>query len=298
MLIELINKNKRHLLRISIALCIAFSVNQWYSFSFQWWLPLTTFFVMLTDVGSAVYQGILRYFFILLIVCVISWIFSLTELMPVRAYDMTIGAVIGIIVNITLFPDPVDTYFCQSTAMILQCYNVYFQEIVKLLLHKKSIKVNQAKLEVEKAMLSLPLWVYETGFDLTLQKSYQYFVMKVSEMGELLFSMHHLARCHFSRQLTHIIAEPLQQSIQKGNQFFTALIHILHLKKLKMTAVDFYQEIEIMEQHFKESIQISTEMLDVSKDSVYLIEFIYNMRELQDILVKMSLALREGQKLL
>jgi hypothetical protein len=294
----LIKENKRHLLRMSVALCIAFSVNQWYSFSSQWWLPLATFFVMLTDVGSAVYQGILRYLLLLLAAGAVSWVFSLTEFVYVRAYDITVGAAIGIIVNITLFPDPVDKYFRQSTAMILQCYNFYFQDIVKLLLRKDSTSINKAKISVEQALLKLPLWVYETGFDLTLQKSYQYFVMKVSELGELLFSMHHLARYDFSKPFRQIIAEPLQQSVEKSNAFFTALIHILHLKQLEMTVMDFYQEIEIMEQNFKKSIIIPAEILDVSKDSVYLIEFIYNMRELQDILVKMSQALTESQKLL
>jgi hypothetical protein len=283
--------NKRHVYRIIIALGMAFIVNHYYSFSGQWWLPFATFFVMLTQTGSAIYQGIFRTVLLLVVIGGISLAFGTVESMQVRTDDITLGAFIGITSNVIIFPDRVDVLFRRSVAHILKCYNRYFQSIVHLLLTQQLLPAENEKIMIEKALQTLPIWVYETGFDLTLQKGHRYFVMKVNETGEILFSMHHLARYPFSSELLEVITSPLLEGVKKGGQFFEALITLLNLKTVSEGPFDFYQEIEIMENNFKKKVPLKLDVLDISKEYVYLIEFIYNIRELQDILIKMAEAL-------
>jgi hypothetical protein len=290
---NLLNENKRHLCRIIIALGLAFIVNHFYSFSNGWWLPLGAFFVMLTNTGSAIYQGVLRYVLLLIVVGMASWIFEPVELIHLRTYDITLGAFIGIIANVVIFPDRVDVDFRQSVALILKDYIGYFQFIVHLLLAQEKNLVENEKIIVEKALQKLPIWVYETGFDFALQRGYRYFIMKVNELAEILFSMHHLARYTFSNDLLAVIKVPLLDSVEKGEQFFTSFINVLNLKTITDMPQDFYHEIQIMENNFKQKIPLQIDILDISKEYVYLIEFIYNIRELQDILIKMAEALRK-----
>lgn len=292
-MVDLFNENKRHLYRMIIALGLAFIVNHFYSFSNEWWLPLGTFFVMLTNTGSAIYQGVLRYVFLLIVVGMASWIFETVELIHLRTYDITLGALIGITANVVIFPDRVDVDFRQSVVFILRDYIGYFQSIIHLLLAQQQNLAENEKIIVEKALQKLPLWVYETGFDFALQRSYRYFILKVNELAEILFSMHHLARYSFSSELLAVIKAPLLDSAKKGELFFESLINALNLKNITDKPYDFYHEIQTMENNFKQKIPLQLDILDISKEYVYLIEFIYNMRELQDILIKMAEALRK-----
>lgn len=283
--------NKKHILRIMLGLFLAFIVNRYYSFSHEWWLPLATFMVMLTDTGSAIYQGVIRYIVLLLVMGMLSWIFKSDEWVHVRAYDITLGALIGIVVNSAIFPDRVDVLFRQAVEPILKCYIAYLQSIIHLLLTQEKLPADKQKIRLEKALQKLPTWVYETGFDLALQKGHRYFVMKVNEVSEILFSMHHLARYPFSHELLEVITTPLSESGKKGEQFFHALNNALNLQFVSTEFIDFYQEIENMENNFRKKVPLSVDVLDISKEYVYLIEFIYHFRELHDILIKMAEAL-------
>lgn len=290
---NLLYGTKRHICRIIIALSVAFIVNQYYSFSSQWWLPLATFFVMLTYTGSAIYQGILWYVCFLIVIWIVSYLFGATELIQVRSYDVTLGALIGIMTNVLIFPDRVDVSFRQSVSFIMKYYISYLRAIVHLLLTQQQQAAETEKILLEKALQRLPTWVYETGFDFTLQKGYRYFVMKISEVSEILFSIHHLARYPFPNELLEVIKIPLLESLKKIEQFFESLIQVLNLKNVIGETFDFYQDIEMMESHFKKKVPLNLDIIDVSKEYVYLIEFIYNMRELHAILIKMAEALRE-----
>jgi len=55
-------------------------------------------------------------------------------------------------------------------------------------------------------LLHLPDWVYERGFDHTLQTGYQFFLMKIEEMSDVLFSMHHLVRYSYDKEFNCEIA--------------------------------------------------------------------------------------------
>jgi hypothetical protein len=247
---------------------------------------------MLTYTGSAIYQGILWYVCFLIVIWIVSYLFGATELIQVRSYDVTLGALIGIVTNVLIFPDRVDVSFRQSVSFIIKYYKSYLRAIVHLLLTQQQAAETE-KILLEKALKRLPTWVYETGFDFTLQKGYRYFVMKISEVSEILFSIHHLARYPFPNELLEVIKIPLLESLKKIEQFFESLIHVLNLKNVIGEPFDFYQDIEMMESNFKKKVPLNLDIIDVSKEYVYLIEFIYNMRELHAILIKMAESLRE-----
>jgi hypothetical protein len=289
------NINKRHFFRICLALAVSIAVSHWVSFTLQWWwMPLATIAVMLTSIGNALYQGILRYLSFLIVVIIISFVFSSMEILNFRAYDITIGAFIGIAINVFIFPDRIEVSFRQPMIAILDSYHNYFRSIMNALLKTPENNADLIKLSVEKALLHLPLWMYSTGFDITLKKGYQYFVMKISEMGEVLFALHHLARFSFSNEILDVIAQPLQAMTIKVGPFFQGLMDTLSLKSLTPGMADFGEDIDTMEQLFKNTILPPPDMLEASKESVYLIEFMYNIRELREILIKMMQALREN----
>ncbi|MCD6039880.1 MAG: hypothetical protein K0S27_1280 [Gammaproteobacteria bacterium] len=282
----------RHIFRMLFAVSIALLLNYYVVESMQGWLPFSTMMVMLTSTGSALYQGLQRFFIISGVVIVGSLIFPPFHLLYTRMYYVAIGAVVGILANIIILPDRVD-YECRNAFVpILKSYAYYFPAIVDLLLKSNLIDAEREKIHTEKNLRKLPQWVYEVGFDSTLQMGYRYFFMKVGQMGEILFAMHHLARHSFSDQLLNVIREPLLQCIPRLEQFIFSLITVLELKKLREGIVDFEAELATMEEKFRVMGSPLWEGLEGEKDAVYLAEFIYDLRDLRSAMLRLTEALR------
>lgn len=282
----------RHVVRILCAVVIALVMNHFVASTKQGWLPCAAVLVMLTATGSALYQGLWRFFVISCAVVLGSLIFSPMSLLYMRMYDVVLGALVGMVANIIILPDRVDTEYRMAFVPILRSYARYFSALVFLLLDKNIVDADREKIKVEKNLQQLPAWIYEVGFDTTLQKGYRYFFMKVGQIGEILFAIHHLARYAYSEDLLSIIREPLLQCILRVEQFMEAIITVLELKKLSEGITDFGPELEEIEKRFKEVVPVAMEAAMVETDYVYLTEFIYDMRELREVLLRLTEALR------
>ncbi len=282
----------RHTVRIFCALVASLVVNYYLASTKEAWLPLATLIVMLTPTGSALYQGLWRFFLLSSAVIIVSLIFSPIRSLYMRMYDVVLGAVIGIAFNVILFPDKVDIEFRNAFVPILRSYSLYFSSLVSLLLDKNSIDAEKEKVNVEEKLMKLPAWVYEAGFDLTLQKGYRYFFMKVGQIGEILFAMHHLARFTYPDNLLNTIREPLLQCIVRVEQFIAAIITVLELKKLSVKIIDFDLELAEIESQFKEIVSSAMDSVSPSTDLLYLTEFIYNLQELRNALLRLTQTLR------
>lgn len=290
---EMLQSNRvRHSLRIIVALLFAFFINYFFSFTHQWWLPLATFFVMLTQTGNAFFQGIKQFFILIVLVLLYSWLTYSVDLFYFRISDCILGVIIGIGFNVLLLPDLVDVEFRYIMIPIVKAFADYFAAIVKMLLHMDNVHAEAKKQIVEERLLTLPEWVYETGFDITLQKGHRYFTMKVAELYEILMAMHYLARYPYDKILLDAVREPLLQCLVQVENFFFALLTVLDLRTLAEGVVDFADDITVIEKNFKTIIPLSVEMLDVSKEYIYLAEFIYDLRDFRDAMMRLAQTLR------
>jgi hypothetical protein len=282
----------RHLSRIFCALVIALMINYYIKSPETGWLLFSTVAVMLTSTGSALYQGLLRFFLLTCVVVIGSLIFSSIHLLYMRMYSVALGALIGMLANIIILPDRVDVECRNAFIPILKSYNAYFSALVIFLLEKNATHAEREKINVEKNLQKLPVWVYETGFDLSLQKGYRYFFIRVEQMSEILFAMHHLVRHSFSENVLSVIREPLLQCVLRVEQFIAALITVLELKKLSEGIIDFGEELAAIEDKLKAIVPPMQEAFEEATDSVYLAEFVYCLRDLRNVLLKMTEALR------
>lgn len=283
--------SQKHIARICIALGIALIVNFFAAETKQGWLPCATIIVMLTPTGSALYQGIWRFFLVSSMVALVSLFFSSMHLLSMRMYDVVLGSVIGIIINVMVFPDKVDVEYRNAFIPLLKSYACYFSSLITLLLEQNSVNAEKAKIRVEKNFKKLPVWIYEMGFDLALQTGYRYFFMKVSQIGEILFSMHGLARYPFPKEVLQEIQKPLLQCAIHVEKICAALIIVLELKKLPKGVADFDEELVEIEEKIKNSIS-SMEIYSAKKEDIYLAEFSYYLRELRQLFIDLSKTLR------
>lgn len=282
----------RHIIRVSLALLIALLVSHYFSATPEGWIMASTFFVMLTQRGSALYQGLLHFLILMIMVAIVTLIFSNMDVLYSRASEISIGAMIGIAANLLIFPDRVDREFRETLIPILESFALYFSSIVSLLLRENMERAEIAKIRLEEELEHLPLWIYSSGFDITLQKGHRYFFMKISQISEILFTLHHAARNEYDPELLNQIQKPLKRSQIKIEKFIMALTTVLDLKKLTENVQDFYAEITEIENDFKHLTPLRLELIDNDKKYVYFAMFIYTLKEFHDALLRLAKTLR------
>ncbi len=280
----------RHVLSIIVALLIAMIVDHYYAISNCYLIPLTTIYVMQTPIGNSFYQGMRRLAFILILVALVSLVVFSMPFFYFMMHDVVIGAVIGIFINLLVLPRRADIEFRLAVLPLMQSYSDYFTNVVDMLLQKEAVLPGNSQLEIK--LQELPAWVYTTGFDSGLQMGYRFFLVKLTQISDVLFAMHHLARHEYDKELMAKIRLPLLQCTECVSKFFAAMIQVLELKELSEDVSDLEKEVAELEKQFKLIVPLSLEMLDMKRDYVYLAAFVYYFKDLRKLLVKLGEALR------
>ncbi len=205
-------------------------------------------------------------------------------------HDVLIGAAIGIISNLILLPRRVDTEFREKILPVVKVCNDYFSLIIDQLLQQENKQFDNAALE--NALLKLPDWVYQRGFSGVFQKGYRFFLIKIEQISDVLFSMHHLVRYQYDKELIAKIRPPLLQYVEHVNQFFSSIVTVLELKTLTDAPSDLENEMNELQKQFFSIVPSSLELLDMRRDYVYLAAFVYNLMDLRKLLLKLGEALR------
>lgn len=290
-MLKLFKINKfRYLLSLASALLVAIIANHYYASTSVFLIPLTALYVMQTPIGNSFYQGIRHFSLVLILVAIASLLVSSMPFFYLVMHDVVIGASIGIIANLIILPRRADTEFREAVLPLVRECSDYFTMTANYLLQKDVKDPGNAKLE--NRLLKLPLWVYERGFDSGLQVGYRFFLTRLTLISDVLFAMHHLARHEYDKELLAKIRLPMLQCMDYISQFFAAVVTVLELKELEEKVNDLEKEIDELEKQFHHVVPLSLDLLDMKRDYVYLAEFIYHLKDLRKLLLKLAEALR------
>jgi hypothetical protein len=223
------------------------------------------------------------------------------DLLYARLSDISIGAVIGILVNLSIFPSRVDEEFRSSVIPMLNIYSEYLTCIFDLLFKgKDSLSNTQAqRINFEKIIQAqsafFPMWVYESGLSVTLQPGHRHFLVMIERIGQILLSMHQIARQQIDDTLLQPMREPLITMRDQVKNIIQALVTVLNLKKLHGPVSDLGGELEKLEEAYKTAVPLPIELLDMSKNYIYLAAFIQDLKDLRFALVRLGNALKSSQ---
>lgn len=243
---------------------------------------------------------------------VLSWpmIFILTYLlavaMPVstvydRIFSITLGAIIGLLVNLIIFPLKADKIFRIEMVLLLQNYKTYLAAIMQLLFKEPDAILN-AQIKKHHVMQLLceangyPAWVYDTGLSIPLQPGHRHFLVMIERLGQIQFAMHHLARHMFDERLLQSLKPELFEVARQAQHIMDVIISVLNLEQLKESVSDLSDEIAQLENVFKRQVPLSLELIDMSKDYIYLTAFIEDFQDLRSVLIKLGLALAQSAR--
>lgn len=288
--IQLKNKKMRYVFGVSIALIVSWIMNHYSVTSHFFFIALITLFTMQTSIGNSFYQGMQKCILVFALSAIAALGVYSIQFFYAMAHDVLIGAGIGILVNVIIFPRKPDSEFREKIFPVIKLFNDYFSLIIDQLLQHKPNQWDQAVLE--NALLELPDWVYERGFDSVLQKGYQFFLMTIEHISDVLLSMHHLVQYSYDKELVAKIRPSLLQYVEQVNSFFLSIMKVLELKTLADEPSDLEQEFSQLQKQFFRIVPESLELLDIRRDYVYLAAFIYHLNDLRKLLLKMGEALR------
>ncbi len=290
-MIELTKNNKiRYMINLVVTMSLAFILNYYFAETDVFLIPLTAIYVMQTAIGNAFYQGMQKLLLVFAIITAASLQIYSMSFFYMLAHDVLIGSAVGIMTNLVFPPQKPDKEFRESILPAIKTLNDYFSMIIDQLLQQDSSHFDNTALE--NVLLKLPDWVYEPGFNNALQTGYRFFLMKVEQMSDVLMSMHHLARYQYDKELIAKIRPTLLHYVEHVNQFFISIVTVLELKVLSEEPSDLEHEMTELQNHLFTIVPSSLELLDMRRDYVYLAAFIYDLKELRNLLLKMGEALR------
>ncbi len=282
---------RRQGIRFFIILVVALAV-AWFS---QWIAGLLVFFVatwmMTAPVGRLFYSMMLRLFFLLLPLVILVFFIGNLHYFQLSALSILLGTLTGFLVKKVVMPEAASLPFQNSVASILKIYQAYFSQTINCILGLAEISIHD-NYSMEMCWLAWPTWLKQRGFDLRLQVGCQYFVEKIMQMGEVLFSLHYLARDSFTPALREFLMEDMLAYRNAVDRVFTAIIEGLQVGGVVIEMAALANILEKIEKEFREIVPVAFAGLDLQHETIKVANVLCALEDLQWLLMKLTQALR------
>jgi len=239
---------------------------------------------------------------------IIGIVFGMLILLPLkplnflsaRLYDVALGAGIGLLVNLIILPARAEVEFRKTIIPVLNAYADYFAAILGLLLQKESTTVvaEQEKIKVEKQLQAtaafFPIWVYEPGLSIAFRQGHRHFLIMIERVGQILFSLHHIARHSFDPLLLQELEQPLIAYLYQAEKILIALTVVLNLGKLSTGVSDLSEEMIQLNGAFNNAVPLTLELIDMSEDYILCAALIADLNDMRMTLIRLGQALRSA----
>jgi hypothetical protein len=241
------------------------------------------------------------YLMICTILLLSQFVSSVTpKVMYFRVYDLTLGATIGVIINLLIFPTRVDVVFRKTIMPTLVVYSSYLHAVGQLFFKKPDAASSalQQKIRLEKIFQMqasfFPAWVYEPGLSLTLQSGHRHFIIMVERIGEILFALHQIAKYSWSPDWSARLEAPVTNYFSAVETVFRGLITVLSLQTLSETVSDLKEELIAVEKEIQALLPQSLDLIEMSEEFILLIAFGEQLKDLRITLLNLGNALRSA----
>ena len=233
------------------------------------------------------------------IIFLIAVLFRAPTLWFAQFYDITFGAIIGILANIIIFPRRVDVKFRMEISPIFKLYSDYLVAIVNFLFREQDAGriADEQKIKLkQKLQVCFPFWVYESGLSVAWRRGHRHFLLMFERVTQILFSLHQAARHSIDKDMLKLFYVPVMNYVEQVQFIFTALNEVLSLKQITEGISDLAEEMHAIEKTYQTVIPVSLELIDLSENYIQLMQIVQDLRDLRFALLQLAVALR-AQKL-
>lgn|SRR3990167_712711 len=209
-----------------------------------------------------------------------------------RVHDIIMGAFVGTLVGLTVFPERIEMIFRKNVFDILTLFSTFFSMLMTKLVRQDEFNATEES-KLMAMMLKLacitPSWVYHSAFNPGLRKSYRYFLSVVMQISDALFSLHYLSSS-FHDVLPPLLAEAIMSYAKTTQQLFDLIISRLGDEALLVDffSNDFVRDVTELERSLQDTFPTSLEFLSISKEAVTLTMLVRDLKELRMALVRVA----------
>lgn len=232
-------------------------------------------------------------FFIIILLALLTPVKS-ADFVRFRVFDISIGALIGILGSVMVLPVRLDKEFGLGIIPILESLREYANALAACFMAiDKNHDMKEYKQIVELTLQSqpgmYPEWVYEVGFNRGLRSGFRFFLVNLERVVELYFSMNYL----LARQVDPLgeVNDHLVQALKKNNELLEILIHYFQKNKLLETQSDFTSDMIELEKALSQFVPNNLELLAITPNNLLLTALVRDMRDLRGLLLQLVKAL-------
>ena len=202
-----------------------------------------------------------------------------------RVHDIIMGTFVGTVIGLLIFPDRVEVIFRKNTLSLLKLFSDFFAMLMtKFLCMQEFCSAEESNLmqAIFQSPRIMPSWVYHSGFNPGLKKSYRYFLSVMTQLCETLLSLHSLSNV-INKQALTIFEPEIKQYTKVTQQLFDLIISRLRDEALivDFSSQDFVIDINELEKKLQEHLPTGLEFLSASKEAVWLTAWARDLRELR-----------------
>jgi hypothetical protein len=215
------------------------------------------------------------------------------NLLKLRIIDVVTGGVLGLLGSLLIFPVRADVEFRREAVPLLNAVSDYLSAIIYYLYdHSLEKELTNKKINLEEAWENFPDWVYETGFTSVLQQGHRHFLVRIEEIRQILFTLNHLARYEYDQELLKKFRGSMQSYEAQMKKVIQHIITVLRSGKPTETVEDLSDTFEKIEKKFRTLMPYSLEILEINPDYVYLANFIFELKQLGEMIMILTGTLR------
>lgn len=207
----------------------------------------------------------------------------------------TLGALIGVVTSTILKIRKIEKEFKQSVAPVVRLICEYTSSLRIAFQDTKFSQDFSLKNQIEKELSAwtnrYPEWIFDTGFNPGLRVGYRYFLIKLDQVIEALFSLSYLFTKTLDSANMLQIKEPMKKVLESNLDLLEVISNFLNNKALPTTSANYMDDIQGLEAAVAKILPQSIELLDINTDGLIISAIVKDLKDLRQLLIQLIAAL-------
>lgn len=206
-----------------------------------------------------------------------------------------IGSIIGIVVATVIKFRKIEKEFKYDIAPLVKLICEYTNSLRIGFQETKfsqdfSLK-NQIQNELAAWSKRYPEWIFNTGFNPGLRVGYRYFLIKVDQVVETLFSLSYWFTKTVGQDTMSQCKEAMKKVLQTNLDLLEVLSNFINDKALPTSAGNYLDDISELEAHVASFLPQSIELIDINADGLIISAIIKDLKDIRQSLIQLIAAI-------
>ncbi|MFZ2315225.1 MAG: hypothetical protein WAW86_06170 [Gammaproteobacteria bacterium] len=136
-----------------------------------------------------------------------------------------------------------------------------------------------------------PEWVFDVGFNPGLRAGFRFFLIKLDQVVETIFSINYLIHRKIAAELMQHLRGNLIETIARNNELVLALVNFFKNGTYIDTNENFTTDMTALEENMQKRIPNDLEALGISPDYIAVTSLVRDIKDMRELLLQLILSL-------